>query len=111
MKSLLIFLVGVSASLSVKAQPTFDRQYAYESLLEMGYEVAYEEVGEVHHTSPPNQMGDRTFVLANEVICQALGAAAWSFNDDLGQADCLMWITQDGEIAVYDPGITSSYFE
>lgn len=84
MKKLVIAFL-LAGSLTAHAQD-YDREYAYLKLLDMGYPVTVEDIGEMfkHHI----------FVLSNSSVCADLGASLY---DDSGES-CLLQVKEDGSI-------------
>lgn len=99
MKSLLIGLVILmGVSFSAQAEITYDREYAYLALLDMGYYVSPEQVGEMFK--------DNVFILVNTDVCYSLGAV--HFDDS--QRSCLLQVQPDGTVWGWDPGPNGSLY-
>ncbi len=97
--SALVF-AGLAFSTSAVAAPsTFDRQFALDALLAMGYSVAPEEIGEMFR--------DNIFILVNSEVCNDLGSFFW---DDSGTS-CLMQVTAKGEIIGFQGDHSNSLYE
>lgn len=96
------FILGVitllSFSFSAQANITYDREFAYNALLEMGFYVSPEEVGEMFK--------DNVFILVNTHVCYELGAV--HFDDS--HHSCLLQVQQDGSVWGWDPGPNGSLY-
>jgi hypothetical protein len=99
MKALILGLLMTVGAVASAAPATYDREYAYLKLLDMGYYVAPEEIGEMFN--------DNVFILVNTNVCYELGAELF----DESYRSCLMQVQPDGYIRGYipEPGDTSLY--
>src|SRR5687768_14492431 len=97
--SILVFAGLTVSAAAVAAPSTFDRQFALDALIAMGYSVAPEEIGEMFR--------DNIFILVNSEICNDLGSYFW---DDSGSS-CLMQITPDGQVIGFQGDGSNSVYE
>lgn len=87
-----LFLVSILATLSISSvayAEGFDREYAFLRLLDMGFEISEEQMGEMFKHG--------IFVLGNSEVCSALDAQLY---DDSGES-CLLQVKEDGSIGSF----------
>jgi hypothetical protein len=102
MKSILLAVALCFSGAALANQPqqiVYDREYAYLTLLDMGYGVAPEEIGEMFKHN--------VFILVNSDVCHSLGAELY---DNSGES-CLMQVQQDGSIWGWHAGDDTSLYD
>lgn len=99
MKSFMIAALLIFSTSALAAPSTYDREYAFLTLLDMGYDVSVEDIGEMFR--------DNIFILSNSYVCSDLGAVMW----DDSQSSCLMQVQTDGSIYGFQGDGNDSLYE